>query len=283
MKRFRSLAALAAISALALSACGNSDSGSDASADPSAAGSGGVTKIVVGASPVPHAEILKFVSENLAADAGIEIEVKEYSDYVLPNDDLQAGDLDANYIQTLPYYEDQVGMKNFTFDHGEGVHIEPFGVYSDKITDIKDLPDGATIAVPNEPSNQARAMLLLAKHNVFTVKDVKMPTIYDIDKNPKNIQLTEAEAPAVPKLLPDVDAAVINGNFALDNGLVPSKDAIILESPENNPYVNVVAWNTNEDANKLAAVKKLDELLHTPEVADYIKKTWPDGEVLPAF
>lgn len=80
-----------------------------------------------------------------------------------------------------------------------------------------------------------------------------------------------------------MDAAVINGNFALDNGLVPSKDAIILESPENNPYVNVVAWNTNEDANKLAAVKKLDELLHTPEVADYIKKTWPDGEVLPAF
>ncbi len=278
MKRFRSLAALAAVSALALSACGNSDSGSgsDSSAD-------GVIKVVVGASPVPHAEILKFVSENLAAEAGLDIEIKEYSDYVLPNEDLQAGDLDANYFQTLPYYEDQVEMKNFTFDHSEGIHIEPFGVYSNKITDIKDLPDGAKIAVPNEPSNQARAMLLLARDGVFTVKDVSMPTIYDIDENPKNVQLTEAEAPAVPKLLPDVDIAVINGNFALDNGLVPSKDAIILESPENNPYVNVVAWNTGADADKIAAVQKLIELLRTEEVAEYIRQTWPDGEVIPAF
>lgn len=280
MKRFRSLAALAAVSALALSACGNSDSGSNGASDSS---TDAVTTVVVGASPVPHAEILKFVSENFAAEAGLNIEIKEYSDYVLPNEDLQAGDLDANYFQTLPYYDEQVEMKNFTFDHSEGVHIEPFGVYSNKIKDIKDLPDGAKIAVPNEPSNQARALLLLAKNGVFTVKDVTMPTIYDIDDNPKNVQLTEAEAPAVPKLLPDVDIAVINGNFALDNGLVPSKDAIILESPENNPYVNVVAWNTGADADKIAAVQKLIELLHTEEVADYIRQTWPDGEVIPAF
>ena len=283
MKRFRSLAALAAVSALTLSACGNSDSGSDSSADPSAASSAGVTKIVVGASPVPHADILNFVSENLAADAGIEIEVKEYSDYVLPNEDLQAGDIDANFFQHVPYFDEAVASKGYTFDRGEGVHIEPYGIYSNKITDLKDLPDGAKIGISNDPSNQARALQLLVDNGLFTLKDVPVPTVYDVDQNPKNVQLVEAEAPAVPKLLPDVDIAVINGNFALDNGLVPSKDAIILESPENNPYVNVVAWNTNEDANKLAAVKKLDELLHTPEVADYIKKTWPDGEVLPAF
>ena len=283
MKRFRSLAALAAISALALSACGNSDSGSDASADPSAAGSGGVTKIVVGASPVPHADILNFISENLAADAGIEIEVKEYNDYVLPNEDLQAGDLDANYFATIPYYDEQVEMKNFTFDRGEGVHIEPYGIYSNKITDLKDLPDGAKIGISNDPSNQARALQLLVDNGLFTLKDVPVPTVYDVDQNPKNVQLVEAEAPAVPKLLPDVDIAVINGNFALDNGLIPSKDAIALESAEGNIYANILAWNTEEDADKLAAVKKLDELLHTPEVADYIKKTWPDGEVIPAF
>ncbi len=283
MKRFRSLAALAAVSALTLSACGNSDSGSDSSADPSAASSAGVTKIVVGASPVPHADILNFVSENLAADAGIEIEVKEYSDYVLPNEDLQAGDIDANFFQHVPYFDEAVASKGYTFDRGEGVHIEPYGIYSNKITDLKDLPDGAKVAVTNDPSNQSRALELLVANDIITLKDVESPTIYDLDKNPKNIELVEAEAPAVPKLLPDVDIAVINGNFALDNGLVPSKDALVLESGEGNPYSNILAWNTEEDADKLAAVKKLDELLHTPEVADYIKKTWPDGEVIPAF
>ena len=283
MKRFRSLAALAAVSALTLSACGNSDSGSDSSADPSAASSAGVTKIVVGASPVPHADILNFVSENLAADAGIEIEVKEYSDYVLPNEDLQAGDIDANFFQHVPYFDEAVASKGYTFDRGEGVHIEPYGIYSNKITDLKDLPDGAKVAVTNDPSNQSRALELLVANDIITLKDVESPTIYDLDKNPKNIELVEAEAPAVPKLLPDVDIAVINGHFALDNGLVPSKDALVLESGEGNPYSNILAWNTEEDADKLAAVKKLDELLHTPEVADYIKKTWPDGEVIPAF
>ena len=283
MKHFRSLSALAAIATLTLSACGNTDSGSDASADSTASGSAGITKIVVGASPVPHADILNFVSENLAADAGIEIEVKEYSDYVLPNEDLQAGDIDANFFQHVPYYDEAVASKNYTFDRGEGVHIEPYGIYSSKIKDLKDLPDGAKVAVTNDPSNQSRALKLLVDNDIITLKDVDSPTIYHIDKNPKNIELVEAEAPAVPKLLPDVDIAIINGNFALDNGLVPSKDALVLESGENNPYSNVLAWNTDEDADKLAAVKKLDDLLHSTEVADYIRQTWPDGEVIPAF
>ncbi|MFN8049560.1 MAG: MetQ/NlpA family ABC transporter substrate-binding protein [Ancrocorticia sp.] len=280
MKRFRSLAALAAASVLALSACGNSDSGSDASAAPSATG---VTKVVVGATPVPQAEILKFVKDNLAADAGIDLEIKEYTDYVLPNEDLQAGDIDANYFQHIPYYDDAVASKGYTFDHGKGIHIEPYGIYSNKIKDLKDVPDGAKVAITNDPSNQARALDLLVANDLITLKDVKEPTIYDVDKNPKNIQFVEAEAPAVPKLLPDVDIAIINGNFALDNGLVPSKDAIYVESAQDNPYVNILAWNTKEDADKLAAVKKLDELLHSQEVKDYIEKTWPDGEVLPAF
>ncbi len=281
MKRFRSLAALAAVSALALSACGNSDSGSGPEA--TSGESAGLTKIIVGASPVPHADVLGFISENLAADAGIEIEVKEYNDYVLPNEDLQAGDLDANYFATIPYYDEQVEMKNFTFDRGEGVHIEPYGIYSNKITDLKDLPDGAKIGISNDPSNQARALQLLVDNGIFTLKDVPVPTVYDLDQNPKNIQLVESEAPAVPKLLPDVDIAVINGNFALDNGLIPSEDAIALESAEGNVYANILAWNSGADADKIAAVKKLDELLHTEEVANFIRETWPNGEVIPAF
>ena len=279
MKRFRSLAAVAAVAALTLSACGNSDSGSDS--DSSA--SSGLTKIVVGASPVPHAKILSFVSENLAADAGIEIEIKEYNDYVLPNEDLQAGDIDANFFQHIPYYDDAVASKGYTFERGEGVHIEPYGIYSDKIEDLKDLPSGAKVAITNDPSNQARALELLAVNDIITLKDVDNPTIYDVDKNSKNIEFVEAEAPAVPKLLPDVDIAIINGNFALDNGLTPSEDAIYLESGEGNPYSNILAWNSEADADTIAAAKTLDELLHADEVADYIRQTWPDGEVIPAF
>lgn len=279
MKRFRSLAAVAAVAALTLSACGNSDSGSDS--DSSA--SSGLTKIVVGASPVPHAKILSFVSENLAADAGIEIEIKEYNDYVLPNEDLQAGDIDANFFQHIPYYDDAVASKGYTFERGEGVHIEPYGIYSDKIEDLKDLPSGAKVAITNDPSNQARALELLAVNDIITLKDVDNPTIYDVDKNSKNIEFVEAEAPAVPKLLPDVDIAIINGNFALDNGLTPSEDAIYLESGEGNPYSNILAWNSEADADTIAAAKTLDELLHSDEVADYIRQTWPDGEVIPAF
>ncbi len=283
MKRFRSLAAIAAASALALSACGNSDSGSDATADASAAENPGAIKIVVGASPVPHADILKFVAENLAVAEDIDIEVKEYLDYVLPNEDLQAGDIDANFFQHIPYYDEQVESKGFTFERGEGVHIEPYGIYSNKITDIKDLPNGAKVAVTNDPSNQARALELLVANDIITLKDVENPTIYDVEKNTKNVEFVEAEAPAVPKLLPDVDIAIINGNFALDNGLTPSKDAIVLESGEGNPYSNILAWNSKADADKLAAVKRIDELLHTQEVADYIRENWPDGEVIPAF
>ncbi|MFT0847007.1 MetQ/NlpA family ABC transporter substrate-binding protein [Actinomycetaceae bacterium L2_0104] len=282
MKRFRSLAALAAVSALTLSACGNSDSEGDSESSATSGGSG-VTTIVVGASPVPHSEILNYVSENLAADAGIEIEIKEYNDYVLPNEDLQAGDIDANFFQHIPYYDEAVESKGYTFERGEGVHIEPYGVYSNDIEDLADLPDGAKVGITNDPSNQARALDLLAVNDIITLSDVDNPTIYDVDENPKNIEFVEAEAPAVPKLLPDVDIAIINGNFALDNGLTPSEDAIYLESGEGNPYSNILAWNTEADADTIAAVEKLDELLHSDEVADYIRQTWPDGEVIPAF
>ncbi|MGO1591632.1 MAG: MetQ/NlpA family ABC transporter substrate-binding protein [Ancrocorticia sp.] len=279
MKRFRSLAALGAAAALTLSACGGNDDSSSETTE----GASGTTKITVGASPVPHSQILEFVQENLAEDAGIEIEISEYQDYVLPNTALQAGEIDANFFQHIPYYDEAVADNGFTFERGEGVHIEPFGVYSNTIDDIADLPDGAKVAVTNDPSNQSRALYLLEDLDLLTLEDVDDPTIYDVADNPNNLELVEAEAPAVPKLLPDVDIAIINGNFALQNDLVPSEDAIYLEEGEGNPYSNILAWNSESDPEIVEAAQTLDELLHSQEVADFITETWPDGEVIPSF
>lgn len=280
MKKIQSLAAIGAVAALTLSACGNSDDSSDDSASGS---SEGLTQITVGASPVPHAQILEFVQENLAEDAGIGIEITEYQDYVLPNTALQSGEIQANFFQHIPYYDEAVAENDFTFDRGEGVHIEPYGVYSNTIDDLADLPDNAKIGITNDPSNQARALELLQVNDLLTLDDVDNPTIYDVADNPKNIEFVEAEAPAVPKLLPDVDIAIINGNFALQNDLVPSEDAIYLEEGEGNPYSNILAWNSESDSEVVEAAQTLDELLHSQEVSDFIEETWPDGEVIPAF
>ena len=237
MKTIKAFTSLLAAATLALSACGASDSAA----------------VVVGASPVPHAQILKYVKENLAKKAGIEIEIKEYQDYNVPNSALKDGDIDANFFQHLPYLKEASSSKGYKFNHGTGVHIEPYGIYSKKIKDLKKLP-----------------------------KD-KKATIYNVEKNPKNITFKPAGAPSIPKILPDVDIAIINGNYALENGLKPSKDAIYLESGEGNPYANILAWNSAASGKKAASIKKLDELLHSPQVAAYIKKTWPNGEVIPAF
>lgn len=279
MKRITSLAALVAAGSLALAGCSSSsDSASDAESKDS-----NLTTIVVGASPIPHKEILQFVDDKLAAQAGIDLEIKEFQDYVQPNVTLQAGEIDANYFQHVPYFDEEVATKNYTFEHGEGIHLEPYGIYSQKIKKLEDLKDGATVAVTNDPSNQARALGLLETAGIIKLADVESPTVHDIAENPKNLKFNEAEAPAIPKLLPDVDIAIINGNYALQNDLVPSKDAIYTEETENNPYSNILAWNSQTDADKLAAIKKLDELLHSDEVAQYIKDTYPNGEVIPAF
>ncbi len=280
MKRTTSFAALAALTALTLSACGSSSDKADSSKDSAASG---VTKIVVGASPVPHQQILEFVKNNLAKEAGLDLQIKPFQDYVLPNSTLQDGEIDANYYQHLPYLEEEKAKKGYTFDHGTGIHIEPYGIYSKKIKGLNELSDGASVAITNDPSNQARALKLLEANNLIKLANVDSPTIFNITENPKNLTFKEAEAPAVPKLLPDVDIAIINGNYALENNLKPSKDAIYLESGEDNPYSNILVWNSKAEASKIEAVKKLDELLHSREVADYITATWPDGEVIPAF
>ncbi|VEI14074.1 MetQ/NlpA family ABC transporter substrate-binding protein [Trueperella bialowiezensis] len=273
----RKIFALLAAASLALAAC-SSDNGDTKE---TTGANGDVVTLKVGASPVPHSDILQFVSDNLAADAGIKLEIKEYTDYVQPNVDLDAGDLDANFFQHINYLDTENADKGYSLEHGEGIHIEPFGLYSKVVKSASDVREGGIVVVTNDPSNQARGLKLLEQQGLIKLADVENPTIYDVVDNPKNLDIRETEAPAIPVQLPDVDLAVINGNFALEAGLVPATDAIALEDIENNPYVNVLAWN--KDSDKLEAIKKLDELLRSPEVAKFIAETYPNGEVIPAF
>lgn len=272
-------AALVAVPALALSACGAVKD----DAEGPAAGDGGVTTITVGASPTPHAKILEFVDKELAPEAKLDLEITTFDDYIQPNVQLSEGTLDANYYQHLPYYEAQVKDRGYEFAHFEGIHIEPFALYSDKVKDVEDLPKGGQIGINNDPSNQGRALQLLADHDVITLKegkDATNATIFDVADNPKELEFKETDPAQLARSLQDLDAAVINGNYAIEADL-STTDALIVEEGKESPYANFLAVQQSNEDN--AALKKLDELLHSPEVKAYIEKTWPNGEVLPAF
>lgn len=274
MKTWKKFVAAAGAAGLALSlaACG-SNSAED------------TNKLVVGASPSPHAQILRYVADNLAEKQGIKLEVKEYTDYIQPNEALNSGDLDANYFQTVPYFDEVTAKNNWQFEHGEGIHLEPLGIYSEKIKDIKDVKDGAKIGVINDTTNQARALKLLADNGLIKLpNDEKQQLVSVIAKskeyNPRGFELSEVEGPQLVRSLADLDIAVINGNFALGGGKKPS-DALILEATENNPSLNILAWK--KDSKKAEAVKKLDALLHSAEVKSFIEKQYADKSVLPGF
>ncbi|WP_114202512.1 MetQ/NlpA family ABC transporter substrate-binding protein [Janibacter anophelis] len=272
-------AALVAVPALALSACGAVKD----DAEGPAAGDGGVTTITVGASPTPHAKILEFVDKELAPEAKLDLEITTFDDYIQPNVQLSEGTLDANYYQHLPYYEAQVKDRGYEFAHFDGIHIEPFALYSDKVKDVEDLPKGGQIGINNDPSNQGRALQLLADHDVITLKegkDATNATIFDVADNPKELEFKETDPAQLARSLQDLDAAVINGNYAIEADL-STQDALIVEEGKESPYANFLAVQQSNEDN--AALKKLDELLHSPEVKAYIEKTWPNGEVLPAF
>lgn len=272
-------AALVAVPALALSACGAVKD----DAEGPAAGDGGVTTITVGASPTPHAKILEFVDKELAPEAELDLEITTFDDYIQPNVQLSEGTLDANYYQHLPYYEAQVKDRGYEFAHFEGIHIEPFALYSDKVKDVEDLPKGGQIGINNDPSNQGRALQLLADHDVITLKegkDATNATIFDVADNPKELEFKETDPAQLARSLQDLDAAVINGNYAIEADL-STQDALIVEEGKDSPYANFLAVQQSNEDN--AALKKLDELLRSPEVKAYIEKTWPNGEVLPAF
>ncbi|HMQ38403.1 MAG TPA: MetQ/NlpA family ABC transporter substrate-binding protein [Micropruina sp.] len=273
----RTLAALAAAAvALTLTACG----GSAAAPSSEAPSSASLTTVKVGASPVPHARILEFVKSDLAAAAGLDLQIVEFDDYVQPNEALASGELDANYFQHLPYLEAQIKERGYEFEHGAGVHIEPYAAFSKKYKTAEELPQGATIAITNDASNQIRGLRLLQGAGLLTgITDSSNVLNLTKAQNPKGFTFIENQPEVIVQQLddPKIDLAFVNGNFILTAGL-STKDALLVETAKDNPYANFLVWRTD---NTNPGVAKLEELLHDPQVAEFITRTWPSGDVLP--
>ncbi|MCW2903264.1 MAG: NlpA lipoprotein [Streptosporangiaceae bacterium] len=267
--------ALASVGLLAgLTACGGSGSVTSVKADPN-----GPLKVAV--NPVPHGEILKYVKDNLAAKAGLKLQIVEFSDYVQPNTALQEGRVQANYFQHVPYMEEFATSKGIKLTFVAPVHLEPLGVYSKKVKDLRAVPQGATVAIPNDPANLGRALKLFADNGLITLKPgaPQSATERDVASNPKGLKFRPLKAAQLPRSLADVDLAVINGNYAIETGLSPAKDALVLEKAAGNPYANgLVTLPQNKDD---ARVKKLAGLLRSPEVRKFIQQKYA-GSVLPA-
>ncbi|WP_282412652.1 MetQ/NlpA family ABC transporter substrate-binding protein [Pseudomonas sp. PS01299] len=236
--------------------------------------------LTVAATPVPHAEILEFVKPALAKE-GVELKVKVFTDYIQPNVQVAEKRLDANFFQHQPYLDEFNKAKGTSLVAVTGVHLEPLGAYSNKIKDLKDLPSGANVVIPNDATNGGRALLLLAKAGLITLKDPTniLSTPKDIAQNPKDLKIRELEAATIPRVLTQVDLALINTNYALEAKLDPSKDALVIEGNDS-PYVNIlVSRADNKDS---AAMQKLAAALHSPEVKKFITEKYK-GAVLPAF
>ncbi len=273
-KKYLGLAAAAALLTLALAGCsGGSASGSAAagSAAPASSGASQNEVIKVGASPTPHAEILNAVADQLASEGYI-LEVVEYNDFVLPNTALEDGELDANYFQHITYLNDFNEENGTPLASAAGIHFEPFGLYSQKVASLDELQDGAVVAVPNDTTNEARALLLLEQEGLIALNPEAgiTATVLDITDNPKNLQIREVEAAQVPRTLPEVDIAAINGNYALNAGL-DIEEAIATESTDGEAaraYVNVLAVKDGtQDEPKIQALAKA---LASDTVAQFI-------------
>ena len=236
--------------------------------------------LTVAATPVPHAEILEFVKPALAKE-GVDLKVKVFTDYIQPNVQVAEKRLDANFFQHQPYLDEFNKAKGTSLVAVTGVHLEPLGAYSSKLKDLKDLPGGANVVIPNDATNGGRALLLLAKAGVITLKDPSniLSTLKDIEQNPKDLKFRELEAATIPRVLTQVDLALINTNYALEAKLDPSKDALVIEGNDS-PYVNIlVSRPDNKDSD---AMKKLAAALHSPQVKQFITEKYK-GAVLPAF
>ena len=272
-KRVLSLLAGLTVAALALTGCGGDTAGSSSSS--------AAKTLKVGATAVPHAEILEAVKPVLEKD-GVKLEIVEFNDYVQPNLALNDKELDANFFQHKPY------LDNFMEEHKDvklksafGVHIEPMGIYSKKVTDLKDLKDGASVSIPNDPTNGGRALLLLEKAGLLKLKAGvgEKATVQDVVENPKNLKFQEVEAAQVPRTLEDVDAAIINSNFAMQVNLNPTKDTLFMED-STSPYVNIVAVRAGDE--NRPEIQALIKALKSDEVKKFIEDKYK-GAVVPAF
>lgn len=259
---------LASALALTVAACGSRDD--DAAAD---------GPLRVGATAVPHAEILEVVKPLLAAE-GVPIEVRVFNDYVQPNVQLAERRLDVNYFQTKPYLDEFNAARGTALETVAGVHVEPLGLYSRKHATLAALPNGAQVILPNDASNTGRSLLLLQSAGLITLRDPANPlqTVRDVATNPRALVFREVEAATIPRILPQVDAAVINTNYALDAGLKPRTDALALEGADS-PYVNyLVARPDNRDDPR---VRALAEALRSQAVREFIAARY-EGAVIPA-
>ena len=269
---------------LSLAACGGDSAADSGAADTGAAEEGGdsgeTVTLTVAASPTPHAVILEQCVPILA-EQGIDLVINQYSDYVVPNTAVEDGDEDANYFQHLPYLEEFNETRGTHLVSVAGVHIEPMGIYAGRVESLEDLPDGAVIGIPNDPTNEGRALLLLEAQGLITLDDSSnlSATPNNIVDNPKNLQFEEIEAQTLPSSRPDLDLAVINSNYALGAGLNPTTDALAIESSDS-PYVNVLVVKEGNEDNP--AVQALVEALHSDTIRDFITEEF-DGAVVPAF
>lgn len=295
-------ATLAASLALSLAACGSSASTDSVAASSEAASTESTaapseaaestaetselagTTLKVAASPTPHAEILN-VAKEILAEQGIDLEVVEFSDYVQPNLVTESGEVDANYFQHKPYLDNFNKEKGTHLVSVEGIHFEPFGLYPGKTKELKDLQDGATVAVPNDATNEARALLLLQDAGLIKLKDPKdiNATPKDITSNPKNLKFKELEAAVVPTVIKDIDIAALNGNYAIQAGFDPTKDTLATEKADGlaaKTYQNILV--VKEGNENTAKTKELKKALKSDEVRDYINKNYK-GAVVPVF
>ena len=308
MKKFITAFAAAAIAAAALTACGASqteettaapaeettaaeadaeeaseEAGEEDSAEETTAASGELQMLTVGASPAPHAEILE-AARSVLNEKGYDLDIVEYTDYVQPNLALDAGDLDANYFQHLPYLEQFCQERGTKLVSAAAIHYEPFGIYAGNAESLDAVPDGGRVAVPNDATNEARALLLLEANGLITLDEEAgiNATKNDIVENPKNLEIFELEAAQIPRSLTDVDIAVINGNYAIDAGLNIA-DALAVEDSESigaTTYANVVAVQEGHESDP--GITALVEALQSDEVKQYMEDTY-QGAVVPLF
>lgn len=241
---------------------------------------GDANTLTVAATAIPHAEILKQLKPLLAKE-GVDLQIKVFADYVQPNTQVAEKNIDLNYFQTKPYLDAFNRERGTKLVIITGVHIEPFGAYSRKYKSIDQLPDGASVTIPNDPSNNSRALLLLAKHGLISLKDPtdELATLKDITANPKHLKFRELEAAMLPRTLDEVDLALINTNYALAAGLNPTRDALLIED-KSSPYVNYLVGR--EDNQNDPRVQKLAKALTSPEIKTFIEQHY-HGAVLPAF
>lgn len=258
--------AVAVFAVLALTGCGKKESSN---------------VIKVGATPEPHAEMLNLIKDDLKA-SGYELKVVEFTDYVTPNEALESGEIDANFFQHLPYMDSFNKERGFHLVSAGGIHIEPIALYSKKVASAADLKNGATIAIPNDPTNEGRALLLLESAGLIELDSNAglEATPINIKSNPKNLKFSEIEAASLPRILSDVDAAVINGNYAIPAGLVATKDGLFVEGSKS-PYVNIVSVKQGNENS--AGITALVKALQSDKVKNWVADKYKNGEVVVVF